>query len=194
MLALLKLVDPKIWIALAIAAAVAIYTVGVYRAGGAGPRAEIVRITDGIESARKLRVAEDIAKTARSGELIAKLIGERHDAQSTRDAAWSAYYRLLGDAGSRPGAGEKPARTIARICDGTDDNERLSDALQRYRDEIRSVLDDLWAANQQRRRDIGQLLETAERQTADLDAAKALILGLRRINSTAEVDGVGGFR
>lgn len=179
------LLSPKVWLYVGIAALVAAYTGGVYYAGGAAPRAELVKLKNEVVAAQKLAEAQDAKKTVETKAAILKLEGERNANALSRDTAWATYHRLLKSNGSRPKPAAKPTRITSNICNSADEDQRLSDAVQRYRDEVRSGLDDLWRENQQRRFDTSVLIEQCEKQTADLDDAKTLIIELQKINRSS---------
>lgn len=166
-----------------VAALGAAWSIGCYFAGGSAPRAQLEQLRQANADAKRVHDAEDRRRAAETTTLITTLDGER-DAKA-RDSArgWDAYRRLLKQPTARPGAAAEPVPIAAGICNDADADQRLSDALQRYREEVRASLDELWRADQERRAATAGLLEQAERQTGELIVLKAWAVGERAIHA-----------
>jgi hypothetical protein len=184
-LVFLKALDPKVWLVLAIVAAFSTYTVAVYHAGGVGPRAEMAKLVASYQAAQKAQTEKDATRNAATKQLITKTEADRDANAKAAADNWTAYSKLLRErSASRPGKGTEPVRVAAQVCDNADQNDRLSDAIQSYKSEVRSSLDELWTATTERRQETGQLLVTATAQAIDYGSCQAWAVGEKAINAS----------
>ncbi len=177
-----KALDPRIWLGIAIAIAVSTSYVYMYHLGGNGPRADLAALKQAVEQAQKAYAAEDKRRAEASARLTKSLETQRDETAANAVAGWAAYYGVQS-ASNRPGKGTEPVRPAPTICVDPDDNQRLSDALQSYRAEVRAGLDELFEALRSRRIEVGQLLEQAQLQAADAVACKAWAVEQHAINA-----------
>lgn len=171
-LAILKALDPRIWLGLAIAIAFAAFVGWVYHAGWSSARKEHLAYVEKQQaiSAELLRAQRE--RKAQSDQATAELDKKRGEQLAAVGRAWAGWLR------ERPsgGAAAQPVRIDAAICDDPAKDNRLSDAVQRYVDGVRSAAEELG-------RGAATLLEQAERQAVDQGLCVEGWARLKKINS-----------
>lgn len=178
---------PKVIGALVIAAATLAAAGYIFHLGGEAPRAQLAAHEKAVADAYKIRLANERRKTAEQKTLLTSLENERNEARKIAASGWDAYStsERLRLAAARNLAGEraKSIRTASQFCGDAGKDQRLSDAVQRFRLEARGALDECIEAARDSRWDIQPLLVTAGEQAADLILIKSWALGSRRVNA-----------
>lgn len=175
MIALLKLLNPKAWLYLGVAAAAALFVVGVYRAGGAAPRAQLEALTQSVKAARVAQVKEDARREAEHQSLIKEKDKDRAKDIALTNADWRSYLAGLPKPRSGAVAGAQPVRIAAEGLDGAADRDKVSAAVSEFRDEVR-------AAVREFRDEVAGQLEQAQLQTDALIRAQAWAGEEQKIN------------
>lgn len=154
------------------------YSAVLYREGGRAPRAELEQFRAEVAAAQKVHEAEDQAKAAQSKTIIEEKDHEREEALEGSARRWADNLSRLREQRDRLArAAAKPARVVARICDGADGNARLSDAVGKAERDTRGAIAEYQAG-------VGELLVIAERQAAEWDNLKRALTGIRAVNAT----------
>lgn len=148
---------------------------GTFWAGGMAPRAQLV--AQAAKAAQEVaeREAEDGADVAASSIYVATLEEEYEEKLKAVDAAWHAYAASLSNG---PG-GKPPSQSVQprpQVCTDSAGNDRLSDALAGFREEIRAVVADERAAARASREDAGRLLAVCHRQALEQDETVQWVL------------------
>lgn len=167
----------KFWPYIAVGIAVLVVVGIIYHAGGVGPRAELAKYRAEVAGAAKMAEAAAAEKKKQS-ELLTKQMEAKHDEDKKQIVDdWSNYTAYLAGLLKRPGgsAGEKSIRPVAEVCNDQAANDRLSDALQRYRDEYRSAIG-------RERLQIAGFLEACQLQTKALVEVQEWAIQERLLN------------
>lgn len=162
----------KIWLILGLFAAVLGAT---YYAGGIGPRAELKALVAEVKYARGLAKMRDDEREAKHQRELKDKDREREESNAAVALEFDAYIFGLHNLGSGAGKGSKPIPITAQRCDSPADNEAVSAAINRYREDLRS-------ADRSRREAVARLLEEAQRQTDALVRMQEWANNEREIN------------
>lgn len=161
---------------------VASYTVAVYWAGGRGPRADLEK-EKAEHRADVAQIKADMAKQkGDSDALIAKLNGDHAANVKQIGEDWAAFVGAICPGGvdggvcrslrpvSRPAA--EPVRIVSGVCEDAARDDRLSDALSLYRDEVQRAFAAEREFNRRvidgERAEVAGLLEACQKQTGAL--------------------------
>lgn len=135
MLELLK----KYWLHLAVALAAIAYTGFIYWEGGRAPRAELAQFRAEVEAEAEQQEMDDELDQQESDAYVAQLNAGHAARVDSINRAWDAFI-----AGMQPATGGQPASEPipinAGICNDPAANQRLSDAISKYRDEVRGAI------------------------------------------------------
>lgn len=176
-LTVLKALDPRIWIGLLIALAIAAAFGWTYHAGWSSCHAEHIAYVEKQQAV----VAQLLIEQRRRQLETERLIKEANDDKANRlaevGAAWAADHaeQLRRDADRDTRA--KSAPVESRICGDAAKDQGLSDAIQEYLDGVR-------AEARQAREGIAGLLEQAQRQTEEWVNLQEVWSGIRRVNGS----------
>lgn len=140
MIAWLKLINPKVWIVVALFILFALFTGAVYRAGGAGPRADLVVLKEGVRAAHSAQVKEDARREAEHKTLIKGKDDEREKTILAVSSAWDTYAAGLRADASRAKRDTESVRIASKRCDNATGNDAVSAAVSSFRDEVRAAV------------------------------------------------------
>lgn len=148
----------------------------IYKKGGDAPRAELHALKASYEAAEKAAADKDKLKKSASDLIVGMLDKEAKDAKADAAAGWAAYGELRKSGNRRSPGGAESIRTVARVCEDPGTDDRLSDAIQKYRVGFRAAMDDV----EQR---TGLLLEQAGVQAIDLTKVNTWAVEQHKLNS-----------
>jgi len=160
-----------------LSAAFAGYSFWIYHEGGAAANARLEQFQAEVAALKKVHDAEDAAQVAKTQSLIKEKDNERERLLASSGRAWAAELARVRAIPPIRGIGTEPesAGAVATICNGTDGNQRLSDAMEKSKRDFRDAIADYQAGT-------GKLLAVAERQAASWDNLKSVIAGIRQVN------------
>lgn len=165
----------KALIVIALFVAFAGYTAAVFRAGGAGPRAELKSVKAQVDAAHTAFIKRDAQREKQHQQLIGGKNEERLQAIASNNALWRDYIAGLPKPTSGTSKDSKPIPIAAEGLNDAADRERVSAAVSRFRDEVRE------AAREFRDEVAGQL-EHAQLQTDALIRAQVWVVEEQKIN------------
>lgn len=156
---------------------ISVYTAFIYHEGGKEPTADLAALEQRIVAAQKARADDDAKKVAASAASRKQL--EDDNAKKDRDlrAAWAALRLRQPTPGGSTVATPEPVPVVAKVCGDSAADQRLSDAIQRYRSGI-------YDAHEWYRGRVAQLLEQCSVQTSDYITTQNWAINERAINST----------
>lgn len=157
----LALIPSRAWVYLGVVLAAVALMGYVYKKGGDGPRAELSALTRQYKAAADEAAAKDKLKQSASTLLVGMLDKEAKDAKANAAAGWAAYNGLRKSGSRSSPGGAESVRTTAHVCEDPGADDRLSDAVQKYRVGIRAAMDRL-------EQGAGLLFEQAGVQAIDL--------------------------
>lgn len=131
-------------------------------------RAEFDAFESKVAAERAQQEEEDAVDEAASIEYVANLNREHDETKDRLNRFWAGELdRLHVEPGREPAT--KPVQPPPRVCADEAGNNRLSDALGGFREEIRAIVADERSAARSSREDAARLLGACERQAAALD-------------------------
>src|SRR3990167_10838156 len=145
----LKLLDPRIWIVLALVIATTAVLGYTYHAGWSSANdAHLLYVEREQVILAKLESKRKETKAA-SDKVIEEKDRERKKVVAAIDARWKRY--LVRELANRPAPRSEPVRAVATVCADQTGNDRLSDAVHEYRGGVRD-------AHEEYRQNVGGLL------------------------------------
>jgi uncharacterized protein YceH (UPF0502 family) len=139
-IAWLKALSPRTWMAVGLLALFAAYTGVVYHAGGSGPRAELAAFKSEVEAAG--RAAQE--RNAREAAAREAVIQQREAEHATKVADLTARYGALARELRKPVSGGRRVPTIAEaapiLTSGTDRGAELAGRLDELETEVARLL------------------------------------------------------
>lgn len=152
------------------------YTVGVYRAGGAAPKAELKALQSQVRAAHDAQVKEDNRREAQHQQLLKDKDHERETKIAAVNRDWKSYIAGLPKPASGASKDTKPVPIVAEGLNDAADRERVSAAVSRFRDEVREAFREF-------RDEVAGQLEHAQLQTDALIRAQAWAGEEQKINA-----------
>ena len=171
-LAWLKLLDPRIWIALALVLATVAVLGYTYHAGWSSANKDHLLYVEREQVILAGIAAKRKETKANADRVIEEKDRERKKAVAAIDSRWKRY--LVRELADRTAARPEPVRTAPTICSEPADNDRLSDTVQEYRLGVRD-------AHEEYRQKVGGLLAVCEAQALDLKLTVEWALEAQRI-------------
>lgn len=161
---------------LAVAVGLTVVSLGAtYWAGGRAPRAELEAERAKVAQERAEQEAEDNADVAASSIYVTTLEEEHAEKLKAVDAGWAAYFASLPkQPSSKPAS--KPVQPSPQVCADQAGNNRLSDALALFREEVRAVIADERSAARASREDAARLLVVCDKQASALETVVHWVL------------------
>ena len=127
----------------------------IFYLGGVGPRAELAKYKVEVAAASARVEAKNAADKKDSDNLIKAKDQTYVEALNSVDAYWTEWMRQHPSGEGRA----KPVRIVAGICQDDGGNQRLSDAVQRFRQDLSDAVGDY-------RQAVAGLVKEAGRNTA----------------------------
>jgi uncharacterized protein YceH (UPF0502 family) len=143
-LAWLKTLNPRVWLFVGLFVLFAAYTIGVFRAGGSGPRAELAAFKAEVAAAGKAQQAQN-ERDARAREAV---IQQREAEHATTVANLTARYDALAGELRKPDPGRRTVPTLAAAAPQLTCPDRAADFARRM-DELETEVARLIARGDQ---------------------------------------------
>lgn len=171
-----KGLKPEVWAAVIAVVAFAVYTGVVYRAGGAGPRADLRALQTSIKQAQEQHAKAERQRTAAHNAVIEEKDNERKEAVARVSHSWAEFVAGLHDARSRAADSAKSIPVVTNRCDNATGNAAVSAAVSEFSRETRAAVGDFVE-------ETARELEQADLNTDQLIRLQAALARLREANA-----------